>query len=314
MKKAILFIIFNKPDTTEKVFSAIRNAQPPRLYIAADGARSSHENDIINTQKARSIIDSIDWPCELNILFQPKNLGPMYAQEEALNWFFQTEEDGIILEDDTLPDPSFFSFCENLLEKYQQQEDIFMISGNNFQDGKPRGNGDYYFSNYTHIWGWATWRRSWEKYDRNITAWPGFRKKKKLAKMHSKNTERYWIAIFDAIYSKKLNRGWDYRFNFSCWLHESKVILPNVNLVTNIGFGPNATNCKDLDSPFSNITLRNMTMPLTHPTLVDISYDADAKTSLDMFNKKTLLQHLLFFSMHPIKLALALKKKLGEKL
>jgi hypothetical protein len=314
MEKAILFIIFNRPDTTEEVFAAIRKARPPRLYVAADGARSNHENDKANTRKARNIINLIDWPCEVNTLFQPKNLGPMYAQEAAIDWFFQTEEDGIILEDDTLPAPSFFSFCETLLDKYHQQEDIFMISGNNFQAGKVYGDGDYYFSNYTHTWGWATWRRSWEKYDREISSWPSFRKKKYLTTMHAKNTERYWTDIFNAIHSKKLDRGWDYRFNFSCWLNKSKAILPNVNLVTNIGFGPNATNCKELNSPFSNMTVKNIVIPLTHPTDINISYAADAKTSLERFNKASLLQHFIYFATHPMTFIPALKRKLGEKL
>ena len=165
----ILFLIFNRPDTTKRVFESIRSIKPAKLYIAADGDRKDKVGEDLLCKDTRSIIDLIDWECEIKTLFRPENLGCKIAVSSAIDWFFENEEQGIILEDDCLPNESFYIYCETLLNYYAFNERIMHISGNNFQDGMMRGNGSYYFSNYNHIWGWASWKRAWKAYNVDLS-------------------------------------------------------------------------------------------------------------------------------------------------
>ena len=171
MQTALLFLVFNRPDTTTQVFKKIRQAKPPRLYVASDGPRDGNSDDKKKVTKVREIATKVDWPCEVKTLFRDKNLGCKKGVSTAITWFFEHEEQGIILEDDCVPNLDFFTFCENLLQRYDKDERISTITGNNFQDGKWRGNASYYFSKYNHCWGWATWRRSWKNYDGDIKFW-----------------------------------------------------------------------------------------------------------------------------------------------
>ena len=157
----VLFLIFNRPELTEKVFQKIQDAQPKYLFVAADGPRDNKYGEKDLCEKTRAVVlENITWECEVKTLFRTENLGCRTAVSSAINWFFENVEEGIILEDDTVPDNSFFSYCQALLEKYRNHEQIMMITGDNFQDGIKRGNGSYYFSRYVHIWGWASWRRA----------------------------------------------------------------------------------------------------------------------------------------------------------
>jgi hypothetical protein len=161
-------MIFRRPDFTSRVFEQIRNVRPARLYIAADGPRSGREGEQQLCIETRAIIEQIDWDCELKTLFREKNLGCKMAISSAIDWFFEQEEEGIILEDDCLPNQSFFRFCDTMLEKYRNDDRIRHISGCNLQHGKKWGTASYYFSNLTHAWGWANWRRVWKDYDRDL--------------------------------------------------------------------------------------------------------------------------------------------------
>src|SRR5688500_1827095 len=166
----VLLVIFNRPDTTRLVFEAIRNARPRRLYVAADGPRPGVAADNANCQEARKIIDSVDWQCEVKTLFREKNLNCGVAPSSAFTWFFQHEEEGIILEDDCLPSQSFFWFCQELLERYRNDTRVMHIGGNNFLNGWQKDKDySYYFSRSGHIWGWATWRRAWKHFDFDIS-------------------------------------------------------------------------------------------------------------------------------------------------
>ncbi|MCS7029805.1 MAG: nucleotide-diphospho-sugar transferase, partial [Bacteroidia bacterium] len=192
---AVLFLVFKRLDTTKKVFEVIRKAKPPRLYIAADGPRDWVEGEAEKVKMVREyLMNNIDWDCEVKTLFRDKNLGCGRAVSEAITWFFEHEEMGIILEDDTVPSLSFFWFCEELLKKYKDDKRIGMISGNNFQDGIKRGDGDYYFSIYNHIWGWATWRDRWEGYDFELDS---FKDDKFIEELFvNKKAIKYWKNIF----------------------------------------------------------------------------------------------------------------------
>lgn len=182
MNCPVLFLIFNRPDTTRKVFAEIRRAKPARLYIAADGPRKERTTDIALCEQTRDIINEIDWPCQSYTLYRKENLGCKLAVSSAINWFFEREESGIILEDDCLPHPTFFKFCEIMLERYKDDTRVMHIGGSNFQEGMIRGDGDYYYSKWTPVWGWASWRRAWKNYDVNMVKWIEFKKNNYVGK------------------------------------------------------------------------------------------------------------------------------------
>lgn len=250
----ILFLIFNRPDTTEKVFAEIKKQKPKYLFIAADGPRKDKEGELAKCELTRKVVlDHVDWKCEVKTLFRSENLGCGLAVSEAITWFFDNVEQGIILEDDCLPHPTFFNYCEILLNRYKGDNEIMTISGNNFQDGIQRGDGSYYFSKYTHIWGWATWRRAWLQYDFYMEKWPNYLENKLWTKCNG-NTEQYfyWKSVFEKTYKGEINT-WDYQLAFASWCENNLNILPNVNLVENIGFGADATHTKDGNNKFSNM-------------------------------------------------------------
>ena len=169
LKTAVLFLVFNRLDATKQVFETIQKAKPPRLYIAADGARNNKDGESEKVKAVHDLIlDNIDWQCEIKTLFREKNLGCKYAVSGAISWFFKNEEMGIILEDDCLPNQSFFWFCEELLKRYKDNMKIWHIGGASFQNGIKRGYADYYFSKYNHVWGWASWASRWKFYDTEL--------------------------------------------------------------------------------------------------------------------------------------------------
>lgn len=273
LQTAVLFLVFNRPDTTAQVFEAIRSARPPRLYVAADGPREGREGEAERVAKVRQIATAVDWPCEINTLFRDNNLGCKHAVSSAITWFFQHEEQGIILEDDCLPHPDFFHFCEENLNHYKDNSRIMAITGVNFQNGQVRGKASYYFSKYNHVWGWATWRRAWSTYDREMTFWPTWKQSESWSNLHAKKVERrYWTKLFDQTFNNKIDT-WDYQWTASVWFHGGLTITPNVNLISNIGFGPDSTHTKSSDSHLANIKT-NKLENISHTET--ISYDTAA--------------------------------------
>lgn len=287
-------MIFNRPEPTRAVFSSIRAARPEKLYIAADGPRGDRPGEADSCSQTRQIANEVDWPCEVKTLFRDRNLGPMHAQIAAIDWFFSHEDAGIVLEDDCLPSQSFFSFCEELLERYRDDGRVFMISGDNFQDGLVRGDGDYYFSVYAHTWGWATWRRSWTKLDKDLRGWPESREMGLIEGLHARRrTRRYWRQLFDKIHRGEYRRGWDYRWLYSCWKENGLVVTPNKNLVSNIGFGPSGTNCRNEDSSLAKRPAFELEAPLRHPSVMARHFLADEKVSRDLFSHRSFVQKLM---------------------
>ena len=271
----ILFLVFNRPETTSQVFQRIKEIQPSRLFIAADGPRTWKEGEKEKCEAVRRLIlDGIDWPCEVETLFRSHNLGCGNAVSSAITWFFEKVEEGIILEDDTLPDPSFFSFCKTLLEKYRHQDRIKMISGNNFQNGKWRGGGSYYFSAYSHIWGWASWRRAWNEYDFTLKEMNTDQLESYMQRyFEEKDVKEHWKRIFQELKKGSINT-WDYQLLFSIWKENGLSILPNVNLVSNIGFGESSTHTRNTNDITSNIPAGSLDQ-LSHLNKVEIDKVAD---------------------------------------
>jgi hypothetical protein len=240
----VALFIFNRPQLTARVYERLRAARPSRLLVVADGPRSSRPEDIRLCAAARKIATSLDWPCELLTNFAEENLGARRRISSGLDWVFDLCPEAIILEDDCIPCPSFFSFCSSMLSYYRDDTRIMHITGNNFQGGRRRGNGTYFFSRYAHTWGWASWRRAWRYYDVNLKAWPVAKQENWLASVMDDPREvKYWTRILDAAYGK-LIEVWDYQWMFTCWSRSGLAIHPNENLVMNIGVGPDALHYK----------------------------------------------------------------------
>ncbi|MDO8863358.1 glycosyltransferase family 2 protein [Haliea sp. E1-2-M8] len=274
LSTAVLFLIFNRPDTTAKVFEEIRRAKPPRLYVAADGARDGREGENDRVESARSIATAIDWPCEIKTLFRDKNLGCKRAVGEAITWFFEHEEQGIILEDDCLPHADFFRFTEVVLDRYRDDERVSVVTGDNFQDGKYRGSASYYFSKYNHCWGWASWRRAWRHYQGDIPFWPEWSQSADWCeKMPDPVERRYWAKIFERVHAGGIDT-WDYPWTASLWFQGGLTATPNVNLVSNIGFGPDSTHTRAQKNPLAAIPIAPIG-EIIHPAGVERCADAD---------------------------------------
>lgn len=273
----VLFLVFNRPSTTELVFDAIRKAQPKRLYIAADGARIGHEGDALNCKKVKEIISVIDWECEVKTLFRDKNLGCKYAISSAIDWFFENEPQGIILEDDCLPSPDFFKFCDQMLQHYSDDDRIRFVAGSNFQQGIKRSDGSYYFSNLSHVWGWASWRRAWKHYDVELNKYRGIDGFDAFKKIFNNDLlAQDWNDIMKRLHQNQIDT-WDYQWAITNMFNHGLSVMPNANLISNIGFGAGATHTFESNG-FENLEYGKLEEPLVHPTLFLPSKEADFST------------------------------------
>ena len=261
----VAFLIFNRPRLTRVVFAAIGQAKPKKLLVVADGPRFPEEAE--KCEEARALIQRVDWDCEILTNFSETNLGCKRRVSSGLDWVFNTVEEAIVLEDDCLPDLTFFRFCEELLERYRDDQRIMMVSGNNYQFGEQQTKYSYYFSRYTHIWGWATWRRAWRFFDANMTLWPEVRDSGWIDEIYETPAEAdYRRSCFERTYTGAIDT-WDYIWSFACLIQSGLVIRPSTNLVSNIGFGPEATHTKG-GSSIANFPRRSMTFPLRHPPYI----------------------------------------------
>jgi hypothetical protein len=263
----VALLIFNRPDTTERVFREIAKAKPPKLLVVADGPRTNKAGEYEKCQQTRAIIQKVDWDCEVITNFSENNMGCKLRVASGIDWIFEQVEEAIILEDDCLPEPSFFQFCEEMLERYRFNERVSMVSGGNLQFGQQRGLGSYYFSRYTHIWGWASWRRAWQHYDREIKLWPQFRDEGWIETLFpSQGEQEYWRNSFQMVYDGSLDT-WDCSWTFCALLKGMLQVVPNVNLISNIGFGPEATHTHEVGI-HANMPTQPMIFPLVHPNFV----------------------------------------------
>ena len=283
LQTPVLFIIFNRPETTKRVFSAIRNARPTQLFIAADGPRPGKEEQQM-CNETRKIVSLVDWECSVHTLFRDHNLGCGKSLSEAITWFFRHVEQGIILEDDCLPEPEFFPFCSQLLDKYQYVDKIMEVSGLNML-GKTRTEASYLFSTYDGTWGWATWRRAWEKYDYTMSRWQNVTDKRKVSLFFGDaNLKNYWMSIFDKTFHKQIDT-WDYQWLFARIVNDGIGIIPKMNMISNIGFGSNATHTFNKNDFGSSLKTYKMNFPLIHPQTIAVSQSFDKKFGATVFYK-----------------------------
>lgn len=247
MKTAVAMIIFNRPDTTKEVFEAIRQAKPPKLYIISDAPREGREEEKKKVAETRGYVEQhVDWDCEVMKNYAESNMGCKKRVASGITWLFEHEEAAIILEDDCVPKQEFFRYAQEMLEKYRDDESVYMVSGTNDLPGYEM-KGDYTFSHFASIWGWASWRRAWSKhYDINMDRWPEVKSEGKLRPMFS-NALQYRLFVRDA---DKIHAGlvdtWDLQWVFTILDHNGVGITPKGNLIHNIGCGrEDATHTKD---------------------------------------------------------------------
>ena len=278
----ILLISFNRPGHTSQVLSVLRNIRPQVLYLACDGPRPNNPTDFAKCESVRNLLQrpaggvgAIDWPCRIEYLFQPSNLGCRRAVTSAINWFFDHESEGIILEDDILPHSSFFFFCQELLERYRYDERIGVIAANNHQRKPPSDGSSYRFSIYSHCWGWATWRRAWQLHDNSMPAWPEFRSQRWLNQLGDENFSRRWLILLTSVYEGRVDT-WDIPWQLTCWQQGFLTIIPSYELVENIGFSSDATHTLDQKSPLG--ARSSVLFPLVHPTIIQADRLRDADT------------------------------------
>ena len=276
----VAFIIFNRLDTTRRVFAEIAKARPSKLLVIADGPRANRLGEAEKCAQTRAVIDGVDWDCEVLTHFSEVNLGCKRRVSSGIDWVFEQVEEAIILEDDCLPDPTFFRFCQELLERYRHDQRIGMISGDNFQFGNRRNDDSYYFSKYVHIWGWASWRDRWvNSYDVAMAKWPGIRDGAWLTDMVGNAREAtYWTKILERVHRGEIDT-WDYQWVFANWVEGRMTILPSVNMISNIGFDGNATHTTGV-SELANLARYALSFPLTHPIGVF------RNTQADMFSER----------------------------
>jgi hypothetical protein len=266
MESAVLFLIFSRPDTTARVFERIREARPPRLYVAADGPRETRSGEAALCDQTRAIVNQVDWPCEVRTLFRASNLGCKRAISGALDWFFEHEEAGVILEDDCLPEPSFFAYCDEMLRRYAHDPKVMCISGDTFlPDSSLLSDASYYFTSFGHIWGWASWRRAWQGYDVDMKEWTPGECWRVVAKVFPDNKamQRIWFETYEKV-AKGLIDTWDYQWNYHCWKSGGMSSAPRVNLISNIGFDGRATHTTDPESRFSKLATAPLDLPIRH--------------------------------------------------
>jgi len=284
MRSPVLFLVFNRPDTTTRVFEAIRRAKPPQLYVAADGPRAARAGEKERCDAVRRIATAVDWPCELVTLLREQNLGCKRAVSSAISWFFEHEAEGIVLEDDCVPDPTFFGYCDELLERYRDDPRVMCISGDNFISGVWKPQESYYFSKYIHIWGWATWRRAWAFYDVDMKDW----RKAGSVELTTRRmpgeprAAAHWSELFDRVSSGQIDT-WDYQWTYTCWRQGGLSCMPTTNLISNVGFGEGATHTVSPESKLANLAALPLELPLRHPAVVEARLDADRWTSAQVF-------------------------------
>jgi hypothetical protein len=270
MKTAVAFIVYSRPETTRRVFERIRKAKPPRIYLIADGPKVPGQSSVC--EEVRNIVESgIDWNCEFHRIYSDKNLGCARRAQTGLDLVFEQEDQAIILEDDTLPDPSFFKFCEELLFRYKYNDSVFHIAGMNMFPQLFRGNNSYCFTSIPNMWGWATWSRAWKHYDLQMKDWNNENKKQFLSKWCvTRSLQKGMGSMFDLHCDNDDPWTWDYQWFYACWRNGGMAVLPAKNIVSNIGIGPSATHTvNEIAIPLFPSFLQFMNSPLTHPQKVE---------------------------------------------
>lgn len=276
MKTPVVLIIFNRPDCTARVLEAVAQAKPEKLLVIADGPRPDRPDDRARCAATRAVIEKVDWDCEVLTNYSEENLGCKMRPVTGIDWVFKQVEEAVILEDDCLPHPSFFNFCDELLDRYRDDDRIMMIGGINFLTEWKTEFQSYYFSLFGSTWGWASWRRAWRLNDPEMKIWPTVLEARLLEQIFPDPVHcQYWKDIFQKVYDGEITDAWDYQWLLACWINSGFRIFPEVNLISNIGFREDATHTFG-ESPFANMQTNQLAFPLTHPPFIMRSVELDA--------------------------------------
>ncbi len=260
----LLMIAFNRPEKTQRVFEAVRAAAPRRLYVAADGPRPHVPSDPDRCALTRTLLENVDWPCEVQRLYQTSNLGCKRGVGSAIDWFLAHEESGIILEDDCLPSPDFFPLCAELLERYRESPEVMMIGGHNPLGLWEQSEASYVFTRTTPIWGWATWRRAWAQYDAAMARWDESEARAVVRSRMPATEYRITSQRFDSVYEGRLDT-WDFGWAFAILLNQGVSVMPTGNLVSNIGFDSEATHTRRPSLQEGAVRTYRLESPIRHP-------------------------------------------------
>lgn len=312
VRTPVLLIIFRRPELVATALSRLRIVRPPKLYVAADGPRAGCPDDIAGCAESRRLVETgIDWPCELKLRFRERNLGVQHGVVDAIDWIFEHEEQAIILEDDVAAEPDFFHFCDELLERYCDDQRIATISGTSYWQGVAQYS--YHASNFIDMWGWATWRDRWKNYDAAMKAWPQFANKGRLGNMPgaSPRFERYWRRIMDDTAAGKMY-AWDYQWILSCWNLGQVSLFPSVPLVQNLGFDERATNTIARSMPRYCRLPGKLKFPLAHPPQLDLDPERERAMWAFRFHISTRDALVLFFKLPLARLMARIRKKLAR--
>lgn len=270
LKTPVVFIIFNRFDTAERVFNAIAQAKPEKLFVIADGPRSNKPHEAKKCARVRSLIEKVDWPCTVYKNFSDINLGCAPRIVSGLDWVFSQTDRAIILEDDCLPDSSFFYFCDELLEFYKDDKRIMQISGENKFHKTAPIQSSYYFTRSVEIWGWATWARAWKLRDIDMKTWPLLKKNKVLNALYPQKSAQYhFTRLFDKYYKKEIS-SWDGNWVYSVCKQSGFSIAPKNTLVENIGTDSVDATHGNAKSIYKNIDTHTMDFPLVHPDFIGV--------------------------------------------
>lgn len=273
MQTPVAIFIYKRQTNLETLCAVLRTVKPRTLYVISDGPKDENEAKAVTDTRKR-VESLIDWPCVIHKNYAKENLGLKERFHTGITWVFESTDRAIFIEDDCIPHPTFFKFCEQLLEKYQDNKRIFSISGNNFLFGKGKGAASYYFSKYPHIWGWATWKRSWDTYDSEISDWQSRRQTNWLREVTDDFIiSKFWKYIFNRLSTSKINT-WDYQLTYASFKNRELNIIPSVNLVTNVGYGTDATNIKSTNKTIGVPTVP-IQFPLVHPTKMKVDTVSD---------------------------------------
>ena len=281
----VLILAWRRPHTLRQVIHAIRPLAPTRLFVACDGPNPKRPGEVEKVAASRAVIEQeIDWPCKIERFYSDVNQGCRLGVSRAITWFFEQVEEGIILEDDCVPHPDFFYFCQTLLQRYRTDTRVWCISGSNFQNGQWRGDGSYFFSRYNHCWGWASWRRCWQHFDSDLSQWVELRDSGLLSSIFDCLIEqKYWRRIWDRLLKEDKPDSWAYRWTFTCLVNGGLAALPNRNLVNNVGFGDGATHTT---VGVIDTTIYEGVVPIQHPKFLLRDVAADRYTFDNHFGGK----------------------------
>lgn len=273
----VAFIVFNRPDKAERVLKAVAAYRPERVFVIADGARADRPDDIERTEATLAVFDRIDWPCDLMMNVAPTNMGVDPRIVSGITWVFEHVEDAIILEDDCVPHPSFFRFAHEMLERYRDEPRVMTVSGNNFADGYRRGNDSYHFSRFPLTTGFATWRRAWGHYTDDVSQLANVGDISELRALFASHDQAdYWHRLYE-LHASGQRAAWDQRWCLCSMANDGLTVVPNWNLIENIGFTPDATHIK-APTLFSVVKAVEIPVPLVHPSAIEPDRAADMRT------------------------------------